>query len=113
MHSINLSTAKACILVTFLLQSKSPSEEINKRCPVEPGKMANAKYHTDHSGKRVYFCCAECIDEFNRSPETYLTLGSDRTSVDKGNDKGLQFQELLVFGYSNEKALPMVQVEQQ
>jgi YHS domain-containing protein len=26
----------------------------------------------DYEGQRVYFCCAACIEEFNKNPEKYL-----------------------------------------
>ncbi len=32
---------------------------------------AKAKY--DYNGKTYYFCCEECLDEFKKNPEKYIT----------------------------------------
>jgi YHS domain-containing protein len=42
-----------------------------ERCVVMGGKI-NKDVYVDHEGQRVYFCCAACIDEFNKDPEKYL-----------------------------------------
>lgn len=31
-----------------------------------------AKYHTEHEGKRYYFCAASCLKKFTETPEQYL-----------------------------------------
>lgn len=41
------------------------------KCPVLNGKI-DEKVFVDYQGKRIYFCCAGCIDEFNKDPEKYL-----------------------------------------
>jgi YHS domain-containing protein len=41
------------------------------KCPVLGGKI-NEKVFVDYQGKRIYFCCAACIDEFKKDPEKYL-----------------------------------------
>jgi len=40
-------------------------------CPVLGGKI-NEKIFVDYQGKRIYFCCSGCIDEFKKDPEKYL-----------------------------------------
>ena len=40
-------------------------------CPVKGGSIDKAIY-TKYQGKRVYFCCQECMDEFKADPEKYL-----------------------------------------
>lgn len=40
-------------------------------CPLLGGKIDKAVY-ADHDGKRVYFCCAECIDNFKKDPAKYI-----------------------------------------
>jgi YHS domain-containing protein len=40
-------------------------------CPVMKGKV-DTKYFVDYQGKRIYFCCSGCIEEFNKDPEKYL-----------------------------------------
>ena len=43
------------------------------RCPIMGGPP-NEKIFADYKGKRVYFCCPPCIDEFNKDPEKYLKM---------------------------------------
>ena len=40
-------------------------------CPVEGGKI-NKKLFADYQGKRVYFCCDGCPDEFKKDPAKYI-----------------------------------------
>ena len=40
-------------------------------CPITGGKI-NKNVHHDFNGKRVYFCCAGCIDKFAKAPEKYI-----------------------------------------
>ena len=40
-------------------------------CPVMGGKI-NKEIYVDYQGKRIYFCCPACVDEFNKDPEKYL-----------------------------------------
>lgn len=40
-------------------------------CPVM-GEKINRQFYVDHNGKRIYFCCGQCIDEFKKDPEKYL-----------------------------------------
>lgn len=40
-------------------------------CPVLGGKVNKAIY-ADYQGKRIYFCCSGCIEQFKNNPEKYL-----------------------------------------
>ena len=40
-------------------------------CPVLSGKIDKNVY-LDYEGKRVYFCCESCKDEFLKDPQKYL-----------------------------------------
>ncbi len=42
-------------------------------CPVM-GNPIDKSVFTEYQGKRVYFCCPSCIDEFNQDPQKYLPL---------------------------------------
>ncbi len=46
-------------------------EKAQTTCPVQGNKI-DKKVHTDYNGQRVYFCCADCIDQFKQNPEKYL-----------------------------------------
>jgi YHS domain-containing protein len=45
--------------------------ESQSNCPVMNGKI-DSKYFADYQGKRIYFCCSGCIEEFKKDPEKYL-----------------------------------------
>jgi YHS domain-containing protein len=40
-------------------------------CPVMAGKIDKNVY-TDYQGKRIYFCCSGCIDDFKKNPDKYM-----------------------------------------
>ncbi|MFZ0932081.1 MAG: YHS domain-containing protein [Syntrophobacteraceae bacterium] len=42
------------------------------KCPVL-GNKVDEKVFVDYQGKRIYFCCPGCIDQFNKDPAKYLT----------------------------------------
>jgi YHS domain-containing protein len=41
------------------------------RCPVMDGPVDKEQY-VDYQGKRIYFCCSSCLEEFKKDPEKYL-----------------------------------------
>lgn len=40
-------------------------------CPIMGGKI-DKKYSAEHAGKRVYFCCKGCVNEFKKNPDKYI-----------------------------------------
>lgn len=40
--------------------------------------MATAKHVVEYDGQKVYFCCDGCKVEFDRAPERYLAVATDR-----------------------------------
>lgn len=40
-------------------------------CPVT-GDPINKELYVDHKGKRIYVCCATCIDKVKKNPEKYI-----------------------------------------
>ena len=53
-------------------------------CPVMGGEI-DKKFYSDYEGKRVYFCCASCLEEFNKTPEKY---------VKKLEDEGVKLEKV-------------------
>jgi YHS domain-containing protein len=49
----------------------APKGSYQTKCPVMEGKI-DKKIHADHKGKRVYFCCSGCFDEFKKDPDKYI-----------------------------------------
>ena len=40
-------------------------------CPVM-GNPIDKQYFTEYKGKKVYFCCPDCIEKFKANPEKYI-----------------------------------------
>jgi YHS domain-containing protein len=40
-------------------------------CPVMQAPI-DKKYYTEYKGKKVYFCCPDCKEQFEKEPEKYL-----------------------------------------
>ncbi len=57
--------AATCIFTTAALAKPQT------HCPVMGGKI-NTELYADHNGKRVYFCCAGCIEPFKKNPEKFI-----------------------------------------
>ena len=41
-------------------------------CPVMGGPI-NKDLYTEYKGKKVYFCCAGCKEQFEKDPDKYLS----------------------------------------
>jgi len=52
-------------------------------CPVMGGAIQKETF-VDYNGKRIYFCCTPCVEEFNKNPEKYL---------DKLEKEGVKLEE--------------------
>jgi YHS domain-containing protein len=55
-----------------------PAKEIGQQavqtnCPIMEGMTIDKSVYTEHQGKKVYFCCAGCINTFKGNPEKYLS----------------------------------------
>lgn len=37
------------------------------------GKPVNRNIYADYEGKRIYFCCEQSRNDFNKNPDVYLT----------------------------------------
>ena len=49
--------------------SQSPEQT---DCPIM-GMAVDKNVYTEYKGKKVYFCCAGCINTFKEDPEKYLS----------------------------------------
>ena len=49
-------------------------------CPLMSGKIDKSIY-ADHDGKRVYFCCAGCVDGFKKDPAKHIKQMEDKGIV--------------------------------
>lgn len=45
---------------------------VNKFCAVVPGDPVDPTVFIMHEGKKIGFCCSDCIDEFKKEPAKYL-----------------------------------------
>jgi YHS domain-containing protein len=62
-------------------------------CPVMGGEIDKAIF-VDYNGKRIYFCCAGCPNEFKKNPEKYLKklakMGQEPETVAVTDSSGAQ-----------------------
>jgi len=58
-------------LTPLLAQDEAPT---NPTCPVMVGEPVDPTIYVDYEGKRVWFCCDSCVDDFNDDPTAYLAL---------------------------------------
>jgi YHS domain-containing protein len=72
MEGINKTALLIVVLFSFvccgLLVSGTVFAGEQKTCPIMKGNPIDKKVYTDSDGKRVYFCCAGCIDVFKKDP---------------------------------------------
>jgi YHS domain-containing protein len=47
-------------------------ENIQANCPVSGEKLKDKSVYTDYQGRRIAFCCENCIGPFNEDPGKYL-----------------------------------------
>lgn len=70
-HSHGMSSSPQKKSETAASDVQGDSHSGNKICPVMGGKVdKNISY--EYKGKRYYFCCASCVDNFKADPEKYL-----------------------------------------
>ena len=62
----------ACLAFVFVAGCAKPVTETGqKTCPVMGGPI-DPRMFTEHEGRRIYFCCAACIEKFKADPEKYV-----------------------------------------
>jgi YHS domain-containing protein len=70
---------------TFAAETTEKKPEVKPQtvCPVT-GEAINKDLFADYEGKRVYFCCADCIKEFNKEPAKYVKkMEAEGITLDK------------------------------
>lgn len=56
----------------FALAAGNPSKQSEQtKCPVMAGNI-DKKVYADYKGKRVYFCCSGCLEEFRKDPDKVI-----------------------------------------
>jgi YHS domain-containing protein len=59
-------------------------------CPVM-GEPIDKNLYVDYNGKRIYVCCADCIDKVKKNPEKYIKklekMGQGVESIEDGTKK--------------------------
>ncbi len=76
MKKINLVLAAVLVLATMMAGvscRKGDAPAVPQgTCPVMGEVITNRDHYVDYRGKRIYFCCAGCPEEFNKDPEKYF-----------------------------------------
>jgi YHS domain-containing protein len=68
MNALVLALALTAFTAGALMAADPKPQTI---CPVLAGNIDKNVY-ADYKGKRIYFCCKGCDDEFKKDPEKYL-----------------------------------------
>lgn len=58
-------------------KAKETKGKAQAKCPVLGGNIDKSVF-TDYEGKRIYFCCAGCIDKFKKDPKKYMKILKDQ-----------------------------------
>ena len=54
--------------------TQASATPVNKKCPVS-GDAVDPKVKTvQYDGKTIGFCCEDCVEQFNDSPEQYIKM---------------------------------------
>lgn len=76
MKKIHLILSAALILAPLMMTTSckvgSGPAVSQGTCPVMGEIITNKNHYVDYKGKRIYFCCAGCPDEFKKDPEKYM-----------------------------------------
>ena len=76
-------TVSALAILFSALLTGTALAKAQTTCPIMGGKI-NKEVYADHDGKRVYFCCAGCIEPFKKNPEKHIKkLEGDGVVLDK------------------------------
>ena len=65
---------------TVFAAEQTSAGKAQTTCPILAGKIDKSLY-ADYEGKRVYFCCAGCKDDFNKDPAGYIKKMEDQGIV--------------------------------
>jgi len=68
---VALALAAVGILAGCGEQAAAPQGKAQATCPVM-GEKIDKKIFADYEGKRVYFCCPDCVKTFNKEPQKYV-----------------------------------------
>lgn len=59
------------------------AETLQTTCPVM-GAPINKAYYSDYNGRRIYFCCAACVEAFQKDPEKYIKKVDEEIAAKAG-----------------------------
>ncbi len=75
-------------LATLGIGPATAERHPQEKCPVM-GSPINKNIYVDYKGKRIYFCCPACPEEFKKNPDKYMkkleTEGVELENAPSGN----------------------------
>jgi len=64
------------------------TESIQTHCAVSGDKLDNHKHSITLAGRKIYFCCKDCIKDFKKDKDTYLKkMSVKKTDATKSKEK--------------------------
>ena len=83
--------AAAIVIAADKAPTTKPSTQatfVNKFCAVEGGDhTVDPDVFVMYKGQKVGFCCKDCIEEFNASPDEYIAKMKKRNDYAASNSK--------------------------
>ena len=59
-------------------------ENVQTTCPVSGEELKDASVFTDFEGRRIVFCCDNCITRFEKTPQAFLTAMDNPDEAEEG-----------------------------
>ena len=81
----SLSSALALTTTGFILASENKTKP-QELCPVM-GHKIDSKIYSDYQGRRIYFCCTDCVKKFKAEPAAYLKKSEIQSASPTGAAK--------------------------
>jgi uncharacterized membrane protein/YHS domain-containing protein len=63
------------LTATFAFADREGEDDglpLNPTCPVMEGEKVDPDLFVDYQGRRVWFCCESCVEDFRKNPEAYV-----------------------------------------
>jgi YHS domain-containing protein len=66
--------------------TSSSEKAVNTVCPVSGDKVGTVgkPVYVEYQGKRIAFCCKDCVKKFRKNPDKYGSLALKNQSANEG-----------------------------
>ncbi|MFH1549339.1 MAG: YHS domain-containing protein [Planctomycetota bacterium] len=97
--SISFGLLMALAILLSTANAEEPETSTNAICPVMEGNAVNPDIFTTYKGKKVFFCCLSCKENFEKEPEKYLArlpqFATAETESAENHEHGFAWRRLV------------------